>query len=498
MLKTRKKIAALAVVSAIGSGAMLSAPVQALNVSQNNLGEVLLFPYYTVKNGFDTVFTVTNTTDKTAAFKIRFREALNSREVRDFNVVLSPYDHWSGAVTAKGDGAAFRTYDKSCTSPDKPAWTDVGNGGYEVDFTNALFTGIYRDGATEDMSRVQEGYFEVILMGLSPLDTATPANVVEYSAKHVDGVPRDCAAVDEKFLNVTSSSTNTAWDGFDEPANVLKGHVMYIDVATGKAIDAEPTAIENFKSGTHILAKPGDLNPSLASGDAGTVEGAAVNVLADGVVIEHPYTGSSHNAVSMALMATSVINEFATGSGAATSWVVTFPTKHHFTDVYTLEDGTADPQTAGAPFTNWFYQGADGGGQSCDTISMTLTNREEGRVVQVSNTGFSPQPPVSSTVSLCHEVNVINFNSTSNVFGNGTNRLTVDTSGVGSAGWAQLSFTGAYAIGSTEVTTGYGLQGFVGLPTIGFAAVMRDAGGASVNYGSAVQPAYISGARAAQ
>lgn len=487
MLKTRKKIAALAVVSALGGAAMMSAPVQALNVSQNNLGEVLLFPYYTVKNGFDTVFTVTNTTDKTAAFKIRFREALNSREVRDFNVVLSPYDHWSGAITAaSGDGAAFRTYDKSCTSPDKTAWTDVGNGGYEVAFTNALFSGIYGDGATEDMSRVQEGYFEVILMGVSDATTSSSANVVEYSAKHVSGVPRDCAAVDAAFLTPTDV---TLWGNFDAPENVLKGHVMYIDVATGKSIDAEPAAIENFQNTTAILAEPGNVNPDLASGDVtGTV-----NVLANGAAIAAPYSGSQHG-VSMALMATSVINEFATGSGAATSWVVTFPTKHHYTDSYTLATGTntAAP-TDYAPFSNRFVTDTDGSGpdatgKSCDKIGMTLTNREEGRVETVDNTNFSPKPPVSSSVDLCYEVNVVNFNSSSNVFGDGTNRLTVDTSGVGTAGWAELSFT------STNATT-TGLQGFVGLPTIGFAAVMRDAGGASVNYGSAIAPAYISGAR---
>ena len=101
-LNIRKKLVTLAVASVVSGGAMMAmtAPAHAMNVSQNNVGEVLLFPYYTVKNGFDTVFTVTNTSDKTAVFKVRFREALNSREVRDFNVILSPHDHWAAAVTS--------------------------------------------------------------------------------------------------------------------------------------------------------------------------------------------------------------------------------------------------------------------------------------------------------------------------------------------------------------------------------------------------------------
>ena len=76
-LNIRKKLVTLAVASAVSGGAMMAmtAPVHAMNVSQNNTGEVLLFPYYTVKNGYDTVFTVTNTSDKTAVFKIRFRSS---------------------------------------------------------------------------------------------------------------------------------------------------------------------------------------------------------------------------------------------------------------------------------------------------------------------------------------------------------------------------------------------------------------------------------------
>ena len=37
--------------------------------------------------------------------KIRWREAFNSREVRDFNVILSPYDVWTGVVTSTPDGS---------------------------------------------------------------------------------------------------------------------------------------------------------------------------------------------------------------------------------------------------------------------------------------------------------------------------------------------------------------------------------------------------------
>ncbi len=474
----RKKLVTLAVASAVSGGTMLmAAPAHAMNVSQNNVGQVLLFPYYTVKNGFDTLFSVTNTSDKTAVFKIRWREALNSREVRDFNVILSPHDVWNGVVTAGADGGAvIRTWDKSCTSPRLPGMVAnadraaTGSKG-EIAFTNALFTGIYNDGASNAIARVQEGYFEVILMGVSARSTASSGNTLEYNAKHVAGVPRNCETVDNLFLDV---GANLGY--MSAPENVLKGHVTYINVASGKAIDAEPTAIEDFQTANNIVAAPGDAVPDLRDGDVLST----INFLDDGVAVSDAGIVGSEDAVTNLLQATSVINEFATGGGnTSTSWVVTFPTKHHYTDAYT-SSGTSGG-TASAPFSDWFYSD----GQSCDTIGMSLFNREEATVVTVDNTQFSPYNPSSPTVSLCYEANVIDFNSSS-VFGAGTNRLAVDTSGVGTSGWARLNFTETPA-----ATTG--LNGYLGLPVIGFSAIMRDGADATINYGSSTAHTTVRG-----
>jgi len=460
-LNIRKKLVTLAVASVVSGGAMMAmtAPAHAMNVSQNNVGEVLLFPYYTVKNGYDTVFTVTNTSDKTAVFKVRFREALNSREVRDFNVILSPHDHWAGAVTRDGaDGALFRTYDKTCTSPRLPGMYSnedraaAGSKG-EIFFTNSLLT----DGAGSDMTRVQEGYFEVILMGVSDAATNVALNTLEYNAKHVDGVPRDCAVVDNLFLDVGANLSYMA-----APENILKGHVTYINVVNGQAIDAEPTAIENFTD-TNIVYAPGDALPDLGSAEDNQV----VYFLDNGTPGGGQVVGSSEDAVSVLLSANSVINEFATGAGASTSWVLTFPTKHHYTD-----------GTLRAPFSSTFTN------KSCDPFEMDMFNREEATAVNVDNTNFSPAPPEGGPNTICYEANVLNFNGTS-VFGIvGDNHKGVSTADVGTAGWARIRFSGFTAGGNPVEPT---LSGVVGLPAIGFAAIMRDADSAIVNYGSSTE-----------
>ena len=183
------------------------------------------------------------------------------------------------------------------------------------------------------------------------------------------------------------------------------------------------------------------------------------------------------------LAATSVVNEFATGAGAATSWVVTLPTKHHYTDG-TTGSGTTLNGKAIAPFSEWFAETATTNGKSCDNVSFTLYNREEG-VATPSGTQFSPVVAGAGT-ELCYEANVINFN-TGSVFGAGVNRLNVDTTSVGTAGWARLSFTES-AAATVGLTSGNGDTIF-GLPVIGFAAIVRDAGSAAVNYGSSTEHA---------
>ena len=486
MMNIRKKLVTLAVASAVSGGAMMMAtPVYALdmNVSQNNIGEVLLFPYYTVRNGYDTLFTVTNTANTTAVVKIRWREALNSREVRDFNVILSPFDHWGGVITATTDGALIRVFDKSCTSPQLPASSVAG--ATEVAFTNSLFAGNFKDGATEEMGRVREGYFEVVLMGQLPNtagtkgDVTNSTNTLAFNAKHVSNVPRNCATVDNLFLpgalatlNASGGGTSAAPLPFPEPTNILKGHVTYINVVKGSAIDSEPTALENFNSGTAQLFEPGDLRPQLSDGD---LLGSALSVR-NGAAVSFASAAGSQNRVSDLLRATSVINEYATGSGAGTSWVLTFPTKHHYTDSYVAGTGPTavnQPVVAGGGFSEWFYNTpAIADGKSCDNIGVTFYNREEATAV-AGGTAFSP---VSATGSaeLCYETNVVDFNGTS-IFGGAINRLGVNTAAVGTAGWAQLSFAEGPA-----VTAG-------GLPVIGFAAIVRDAASASVNFGSSTE-----------
>ena len=59
---------ALALAAAAGA---LAAPAHAINLAPNGKGEVLIFPYYTVRNGFDTLVSITNASDRTVLAALR-------------------------------------------------------------------------------------------------------------------------------------------------------------------------------------------------------------------------------------------------------------------------------------------------------------------------------------------------------------------------------------------------------------------------------------------
>lgn len=494
--KPRKSLVAFAIATAVSGAAFVSTSAHAVNISPDGLGQVQIFPYYTVKNGHDTYLHLTNTSSATVAVKVRFREAKNSREVRDFNVVLSPYDIWTAAVTANGDGAKLVTFDKSCTSPALNAST-TSPGATEIDFTSIAYDGTssnYKyDNGGRGIERTQEGYFEVIAMGASTRNVASSTNVVEYNAKHVNGVPRDCAKVDEAFngdytIPLTSKSEFASWTA---AGNVLKGYATLINVSNGQAVGVEPTTLANFNNVDTLLYPPGDLYPDLSFGDAFT---PAYYVDDQGNQQQFD-NGNAVDHVSALLQRRNVINEYtstATGS-TATDWVVTFPTKHNYVD----DGGRADfgptapltPGVAVAPFSEWFAKNTkdlnDHTGKSCVEVTLAQYDREE-RTASPSGTQFSPRS-ASGRNELCNEVNVLSFNG-SNVLGSSV-KYDISTSGVGQTGWMNLTLgTGA---GQGELTDG--AITLRGLPVIGFGTVVRynnAEAGNNRNYGTTQQHSY--------
>ena len=92
LMSRRKLFASLAA----AGGLAVTTPGGAVEVNPDGIGQVLLYPYYTVRdsssgNALNTLLTVGNTTDHVKAIRVRFREGARAiRAVRRrFLIVLS-------------------------------------------------------------------------------------------------------------------------------------------------------------------------------------------------------------------------------------------------------------------------------------------------------------------------------------------------------------------------------------------------------------------------
>lgn len=426
-------------------------------ISDPNIGQALVFPYYTVRNGQKSFFNITNITPDTVAVKIRFHESLNSRDALDFVVVLSPYDVWTGLVE-EGIGhdnitptPVVRTTDASCVVG-APNIHDAGQAFSNIGYGNDSL--IFADQGTDSIQRTFEGYMVAQVMGVVPdgsefddsfagTVTGTPvagvltANAwtgsVAYNAYHVNGLPRNCANVNSAFVAGVNAPTNLpvahpfadsayglGGDGdaaaiaeFSGPAsgtmlNQLKGNFSIINSGSGIGAGNSAVAINSFLTlegigagNNYITAQnfPYFLEPTLASG-----EGIWTTTL----LIE----------LEFRLKHLLVNNEWANNpnTGAQADWVITFPTKSfHVDNKDALGVAYVDPFVAPASAVNpepniqsaaniWragsialsgsvFENNLNAEGAAVK-ISLTGYDREElTAVADTGNTTPSPFPP---------------------------------------------------------------------------------------------------------
>jgi len=425
---------------AVAATILGASSAHAVFVNSEGHGQVLIYPYYTVTGGQDTYINLVNTTDQVKAVKVRFIEAMNSNEVLDFNLYMSPKDHWSGVVFATETGAALRTADTTCTVPNSLAATAEGVPGPAVPFRDFLFASDSVNGP----GRTREGYVEVIEMGV--LTNTTDIT----NATHVNGVPKNCAALAANWSAGGKWSSSPNQD-LVIPDGGLYGYGVLIDVQEGTDATYDATALDGFVDpffGTPLHAAPGNTNPSLSQ--AGTqvlvFDTSFPNNIIDGDAAD------GLDAVSAVLMQGSIDNDYVLEQdiAAGTDWVVTFPTKKAYTNV---------TPPALSPFTQVWDPKTS---KACEPIGIEYYDREE-RAEAPDPLDFSPQPP-QSAFALCWEANVLTFNE-SDVLSpvNVKNNLNVDFEN----GWATLNFN---TVSGRDISiTGSTPATFYGLPVVGFA-----------------------------
>ena len=397
----KKKVLPLAVGAA--AAVTMSAAQAAMYVNDKGMGEALIFPFYSAENGNNTLINIVNTvdsapatatTDDTGAWKavkVRIIEGQNSQEVLDFNLYLSPKDHFSFAISATADGGGMiKTADNSCTVPAIPSegqpfvnfeylgdkqtaaeqakaaaadGYEVGVDGYTQAMADKAYGPVYDNTGIE---RTAIGYVEVIEMGQIDPDDETgavwlglrkeTATVKKFSAAasithDADGMPKDCTLVNEAWSKVAGvqgtwlgETAANAGRGVSEMEDAWLGGGLYgystvINVPQGAAFGYDSVAIDELVAtddGYALHYAPGSIKPNFAdtNNDVNslvyTEAGASEPLTFDG----YPAGVNQLQAVNSTIMATEVMNDYVTDAdiAATTDWVLTFPTKRYHID----------------------------------------------------------------------------------------------------------------------------------------------------------------------
>ncbi|SFD43138.1 cell surface protein [Paracidovorax konjaci] len=497
----------------VGAAPLTATTATQLSFAEGGVGHALLVPYFNAQNGNMTVLHVVNTdTSRGKAVKVRFRGALNSDDILDFQVFMSPGDVWTAAVTAGSDGVAqIVTADGTCTLP------KLSKGVNQPFVLDRLNPGI----ATADKANnTREGYVEIFNMADIPPTLAGSATVNPlYTAiKHVNGVaPCTQTALDATLNNFTTPAAVAA-AGFDTPSTGLVGDWYIINVAQTTTFSGGATAIRAETAGGvpavgNFVHFP-QLSTNAPTPDNFTADPLfrtlnvynASNVAATGLPkvaaanydlpdMSTPYITAAGVAVSPlvqatrltdALAVTSISNQYANDASisAKTDWVFSMPTRRYnvvanyaaansspvdtanirlFTDLNV--DGTVATERFNPSNTSLL---ASGGAICVSSTGQAFYDREE----QTQSSGAVFSPGSVTQTRFCGETSVLSFadagnsvlsasvarqNLTTGSFTNGWSRVAVPNNNLG------LPILGSSFIKLTNPQASAGTSGTYGI-----------------------------------
>ena len=486
-----------------GTGAAPTAAVlgatnaTAFELTNGGVGHNLIVPYFTAQDGNMTVLHLTNTDVKNGkAVKVRFRGAANSDDILDFQVLLSPGDVWTGAVTAGADGVAqLTTADGTCTVPKLTK-------GVAQSFDTRRLQGSLS--AADKAAGTREGYVEIFNMADIPdLDVyGAPAgkSALFKAIKHVGGVaPCTASAIDTAVLNTAHTEATAAAAGFATPTTGLMGDWYIINVAKTTTFSGGATALTAVSApgvagrGNFVLFP--QLSASVGSPDAYTADpalrtvptnvgttkvvGGAVDPLPANYTLpvveaayydlpdlSTPYLAPANTPITAAgaaiqaelltkqLSVKSITNQYANDASitAKTDWVFSMPTRRYsvamdYRAAAPVRVFTPGILNGGAAF---FYTGntaVDAGKICVNSDGQSFFDREE--TTKSSGAVFSPGS-VDKT-RFCGETSVLSF-------------ADAGTSVLGATVARQDTGSSAYVNGWSVITT---TNGGAGLPILG-------------------------------
>lgn len=485
------------------AAAFASPTAHAVYLSPQGIGQALIFPYYGVNGGNQTVVSVVNTANDVKAVAVRFHESRNARTVLEFHLYLAPFDVWTGALFAlDANGAAnLVTLDNSCTVPrinGNETLPALGTLRY-APFRNVQYSGPANDGGGQSPMRTREGHIEVIEMGVLQPGPG-PGQLAEEATHATAGTPPGCASLDAAWRPGGAWADGGAAANTNAPTGGLFGSGAVIDVANGTMFAYDADAIGGFfatgNPADDLHFAPVSGRPTFNDARTGPPE-APVSSTVFSEASPDAFEASTWNrttpnrlagvdAVSAVLMHDAIHNEYTTDPtlGAATEWVVTFPTKRFYVDDVAFGGPSVLPtlsnfRVAIAPFSGLGFTQTSGGALvgsfACEDVTFEVHDREARTTRFDPGSEYHPFPS-----QLCEGVNVLTLDQTgaeSAVLGTPSTRsqnLDVDFRD----GWVRMrldpisSDTGRYSgfVAERDARSADG-DSYRGLPLTGFQVV---------------------------
>ena len=407
----KKSIIALSVAAAMGgfAGTASAQATQHLVFNPRGVGHINIVPYFSSQSANQTAISIVNTdTMRGKAVKVRFRGASNSDDVYDFQVFLSPGDVWTAGVSQATDGTSqLTTTDKSCTLPSNV------NGKF-------ILSRVYKNAGEQ----TREGYIEVLTMG-DIVNTSGKYADLFKAVKHVNGVAPCTSSV------LTALTRENAADYMVQPTTGLMTNWSIVNVSKflvysseGAAIEARSIATGDDVAGNLVYWDQRSIPLSTGEITANTADplfvgGHVQAARYDLPDLSTPYLAASTRTpadqareLSDSIAFRTVAGEFfnLASLGAATDWVVSFPTRRYHAAVqYGSTTNTARYANDGNPYFNAnntvlnVYQ-------LCAKLglnALAFFDREE-KSPLIDDIVISPGTPTE--LALCGEVAVLGVN----------------------------------------------------------------------------------------
>ena len=379
--KQKSLYAALAGLGALGATGV----AQAVSVNQDGLGQVLIYPYYTVRGSDGSRWHRSPRTTRCCRSSTRPPRRRPSRsassKARTAAKSLTSTCTCRRRTSGRPRSSRRRTAPASSrrTSPARCPKVSTSSSSPTA-FVNYAFTGSNDDKGGTSLDRTREGYVEIIEMG--DVDRRN----------RPDRHPRQRRSALHGVVADRTGRPDQHGPGHGRPVRLDDAHQRPQGRRLRLSTPPRSTASRRPRCGSLRAT----IRPTLAYVNPKTsVVVAGFNVY---VTPSWPTLapGNPVDPVSAVLMHNNVYNEFVldVSTKSETDWVVTFPTKREYVFAGIGRGAEALPEQLHRVAAR------------ATTVLLTQYDREERTIV--SQTSFSPPPP-TQTDSLCWEANVISY-----------------------------------------------------------------------------------------